>query len=72
MKFSIIIEKSQDGWYVGQLEEVPSAISQGRTIEECKINVLDALQELFNANRELTEAGYKGKEFIKDSVDLIG
>lgn len=72
MKFSIIIEKSQDGWYVGQLEEVPSAISQGRTIEECKTNVLDALQELFNANRELTEAEYKGKEFIKDSVELIG
>lgn len=53
MKFTIVIEKSEDGWYVGQLEEVPSAISQGKTIEECKANGLDALLEIFDANREL-------------------
>jgi len=24
----------ESGWYVGQIEEVPAAISQGKTIEE--------------------------------------
>ena len=59
MKFSIVIEKPEDGWYVGQLEEVPAAISQGKTIEECKANVLDALMEIFEANREMIEVEYK-------------
>ena len=32
MKFTVIIEKSEDGWYVGQFEEFPAAMSQGKTI----------------------------------------
>jgi predicted RNase H-like HicB family nuclease len=70
MKFTVLIEKSTDGWYVGQIEEVPAALSQGRTIEECKANVLDALIEVFDSNRELLELEYKGKSVIKDSVEL--
>ncbi len=72
MKFTIVIEKSEDGWYVGQLEEVPAAISQGRTIEECKANVLDALAEVFKANRALIQVEYKGRDIIKDSIELVG
>ena len=43
IKFTAIIEKSNDGWYVGQVEEMPAAISQGKTIEELKHNLLDAV-----------------------------
>jgi len=42
-RFAAIIEKSSDGWYVGQIQEVPEAISQGKTINELKENLLDAL-----------------------------
>jgi len=31
------------GWF-GQVEEVPAAMSQGRTIEELEENLLDALK----------------------------
>jgi len=72
MKFTILIEKSTDGWFVGQIEEVPSAISQGKTIEECIANVIDALYEIFAANRELIEIEYQGKSVIKESVQLAG
>jgi predicted RNase H-like HicB family nuclease len=37
------IEKSSDGWYVGQLEEFPEVISQGKTIDELEQNLRDAL-----------------------------
>lgn len=43
MKLTAIIEKSDDGWYVGQLEEIPAVLSQGKTIAELKKNLLDAL-----------------------------
>lgn len=51
MQFTAIIEKSKDGWYVGQIEEYPAAISQGKTVDEVKINLLDALQLLFEVNQ---------------------
>lgn len=37
---------SEDGWWVAEIAEVPVAISQGRTKEEAKENVLDALNDL--------------------------
>jgi predicted RNase H-like HicB family nuclease len=51
MKLTTIIEKSDDGWYVGQIEEMPAALSQGRTIEELKANLLDALNLLIETNK---------------------
>ncbi len=59
MKFTAIIEKSEDGWYVGQIEEMPAAISQGKTIEELKANLIDALQLIMEVNRESTEKEYE-------------
>jgi predicted RNase H-like HicB family nuclease len=41
-KFTAIIEKGENGWYVGQVEEVPEAISQGKMIAELKENLIDA------------------------------
>lgn len=34
--FTAIIEKNGDGWYVGQIHEVPEVISQEKMIEELK------------------------------------
>lgn len=31
-----------DGWYVGKLREVPGVFSQGKTLQELKINIKDA------------------------------
>lgn len=50
MKLTAIIEKSDDGWYVGQIEEFPAAISQGKTIEGLKVNLQDALMLLLEIN----------------------
>jgi len=52
--FTAIIEKSEDGWYVGQLEELPEVISQGKTIEELKNNLQDALELIISHQRETT------------------
>jgi predicted RNase H-like HicB family nuclease len=39
-------EDGQDGWVIARVLELPAAMSQGRTREEARDNVLDALQEL--------------------------
>lgn len=68
MKLTAIIEKSNDGWYVGQIEEIPAAISQGKTVEEVKSYLLDALALLLEVNRESTEKEYLGKTVIRENL----
>ena len=36
-------QPDEDGWIVARVVEVPGAMSQGRTREEARENVLDAL-----------------------------
>jgi predicted RNase H-like HicB family nuclease len=42
--FTIHFSDAGDGWIMAQVEEVPGAISQGRTREEARENVVDALR----------------------------
>ena len=51
MRFTAIIEKDENGVYVGQIEEVPAAISRGDTLEELKENLQDALELIFSVNK---------------------
>jgi predicted RNase H-like HicB family nuclease len=37
-------EPDEEGWIVARVVEVPGAISQGRTPEEARENVIDALR----------------------------
>ncbi len=52
-KMTIILERGRNGWWIASIPEVPGAFSQGRTREEARENVLDALAELMAARREL-------------------
>ena len=71
MKLTAIIEKSEDDWFVGQIEEIPAAISQGKTIEELKANLIDALNLLLEVNKENTKKEYKGKKVIREELVLV-
>ncbi len=50
-EFTEIIEKDGD-WYVACCPEVPGANGQGRTIEECKHNLTEAVALLLEDRRE--------------------
>ena len=56
-ELTIIFERGQDGWWIATIPEVPGAFSQGRTKEEARANVLDALNELMVARREMARQG---------------
>ena len=51
MKFTLAIEKGQDGWQVGYIEELPSVMSQGKTVAELKENIVNALNLYFETMR---------------------
>jgi predicted RNase H-like HicB family nuclease len=52
-ELTIIFERGASGWWVATIPEVPGAFSQGETRAEARENVLDALNELMVARREL-------------------
>ncbi len=44
LRFTIRYSDGGEGWIMAQVEEVPGAISQGRTREEARENVTEALR----------------------------
>ncbi len=45
-------EPDEDGWIVARIVEVPGAISQGRTREEARENVIDALRLVLSPDED--------------------
>ena len=70
MDYTAIIEKSDDGYFVGQLQEIPEVIAQGKTIEELNQNLLDALQLVIDYQREHTLSLYKGHQIIRHKLNF--
>ncbi len=66
IEFTAVFEKSPYG-YIGYVEELPGANTQGKTLEEAKRNLVEAVQLVLEANRQLAEEDLAGKEFIKES-----
>ena len=52
MKLTLIIEEGTNGFYIGQIKEVPGVLTQGITIAEVKENIVDALELYFEDMRE--------------------
>ena len=51
-KFSATIEK-RGRWYIGYIDEVPGANTQGRTIREVQENLEESLHLVLQSQREL-------------------
>ena len=43
LNLTIVYEPDEDGWITVSIPEVPGVLSQGRTREEARENVIDAL-----------------------------
>jgi predicted RNase H-like HicB family nuclease len=54
MEYTAIIRKTDDGWYAARCAQIPEAITQGRTIEEVKENLLDAINMVLELKKEQT------------------
>ncbi len=65
-----IFEKSPQG-YIGYVEELPGANTQGATLEETKQNLMESIHLVFEANRQLAEENILEREIIKESFGAI-
>ena len=58
--FEATIEK-RGRWYIGWVDAVPGAFSQGRTIKEVQENLKEAVQLILESQQELRAEGMAGK-----------
>ena len=65
-----VFEKVPEG-YIGYVEELPGANSQGETLDEVRENLKEAIGLVLESNRQLMEEELKGKEFIKETFGSI-
>lgn len=68
-KFSAVFEQV-NGWWVGYVEELPGASAQGRTLDEVRENLKEAVQAIIETNRELTRRELQGKIFIREELTI--
>jgi len=55
-------------WWIGYVEELPGANTQGRTLEEACENLKEAVQLIIEANRELARREAVGKQVIREEL----
>jgi predicted RNase H-like HicB family nuclease len=69
MSFTAVYQKVPEG-YIGFVEEVPGANTQGNTLEEARDNLREAVQLVLEANRQLAEADLAGRKVIREEFPL--
>lgn len=65
MELTMLVEKGEDGYYVGQIQEYPPVMSQGETIDELELNLKDALKLFLEVQKEQVEKDYSKRKVIK-------
>lgn len=66
MKLTAVFLKVPEG-YIGFVEELPGANTQGTTLEEVRENLREAVSMVLEANRTLAEESLHGREAIRES-----
>jgi predicted RNase H-like HicB family nuclease len=66
MQFTAVFQKVAEG-YIGFVEELPGANTQGATLEEARENLSEAVELVLEANRVLAEESIRGQHVIRES-----
>lgn len=64
-----VFKKVPEG-YVGYVEELPGANTQGETLEEARENLKEAVGLVLEANRQLAEESLNGEDVIRETLAL--
>lgn len=65
--FTAVFE--QDGkWWIGYVEELPGANTQGATLDEAHENLKEAVRLVIEANRELARGEADGRDVIREEL----
>lgn len=70
MKLTAVFEKVPEG-YIGFIEELPGANTQGADLEEARANLVEAAKMVLEANRALAEESLYGRQVIREAFAVL-
>lgn len=62
--------KEVDGGFIGFVEELPGANTQGATLEEARENLTEAISLILETNRQLAEEEIAGAPVIREPIKI--
>ena len=71
MKLTAIFQKVPEG-FIGFVEELPGANTQGTTLDEVRNNLNEAVELVLEANRALSEESIQGQQVIREPLIISG
>jgi predicted RNase H-like HicB family nuclease len=69
IKLTAVFRAVPEG-YIGFVEELPGANTQGTTLEEARSNLEEAVTLVLEANRTLAEESLRGQEAIREPLSI--
>jgi predicted RNase H-like HicB family nuclease len=69
VEFTAVFQQVPEG-YIGFVEELPGANTQGATLEEARTNLAEAVQLVLEANRALAEESLAGQRVIREPLRI--
>jgi predicted RNase H-like HicB family nuclease len=69
LQLTAVFQKVPEG-YIGFVEELPGANTQGETLEEARTNLAEAARLVLEANRELSGQLTQGQEVIREPLRI--
>jgi len=68
-QFTAVFRRVPEG-YIGFVEELPGANTQGATLEEARSNLQEAVALVLEANRTLAQEAAAGKDVIREPLQV--
>jgi predicted RNase H-like HicB family nuclease len=69
MTFTAVYKQVPAG-YIGFVEELPGANAQGRTLDEVRESLAEAVELVLDANRMLSQESTQGQAVIREPLRL--
>ncbi len=71
LELTAVFRKVPEG-YLGFVEELPGANTQGETLEVARRNLGEAVRMVLEANRQLAREELGGQEVIREPLQISG
>ena len=69
MSFTAVFQKVKEG-YIGFVEELPGANTQGSTLKETRENLKEAVRLVLETNKRLMEEEIAGKKVLREKLEI--
>jgi predicted RNase H-like HicB family nuclease len=67
LKFAVVVEKDEDGYFVASVPELPGCHTQARTLDELRKRIVEAIEAYLEAEGAVPREGVElvGIQFVE-------